>query len=44
MADNRWIRVSDQDRENAAELLIEAYAVGRVSREENLLLEIKGDV
>jgi Domain of unknown function (DUF1707) len=34
MADNRWIRVSDQDRENAAEFLIEAYAVGRVSREE----------
>jgi hypothetical protein len=34
MADNRWIRVSDQDRENAVELLIEAYAVGRLSREE----------
>jgi len=26
--------VSDQDRENAVELLIEAYAVGRLSREE----------
>ena len=34
MADNRWIRVSDQDRENAAGLLSEAYAVGRLSREE----------
>ena len=34
MADNSWIRVSDQDRENAAGLLSEAYAVGRLSREE----------
>ena len=34
MADNRWIRVSDQDRENAAGLLSEAYAVGRLGREE----------
>jgi hypothetical protein len=34
MADNRWIRVSDQDRENAAGLLSQAYAVGRLSREE----------
>jgi hypothetical protein len=34
MADNRWIRASDQDRENAAELLSEAYAVGRLGREE----------
>ena len=28
------IRASDQDRESAAELLREAYAVGRLSREE----------
>jgi hypothetical protein len=34
MAADRWIRASDQDRDNAAELLIEAYAVGRLSREE----------
>jgi Domain of unknown function (DUF1707) len=34
MADNSWIRASDQDRENAAGLLSEAYAVGRLSREE----------
>jgi hypothetical protein len=34
MSADRWIRVSDQDRDNAAELLIEAYAVGRLSREE----------
>jgi hypothetical protein len=34
MADDRWIRASDQDRENAAELLSEAYAVGRLGREE----------
>jgi multiple sugar transport system ATP-binding protein len=34
MADNRWIRASDQDREDAAESLSEAYAVGRLSREE----------
>jgi Domain of unknown function (DUF1707) len=34
MADNRWIRASDQDRENSAELLVEAYALGRLSREE----------
>jgi Domain of unknown function (DUF1707) len=34
MADDRWIRASDQDREDAADLLSEAYAVGRLSREE----------
>ena len=34
MATNRWIRVSDQDRLSAAELLSEAYAVGRLSRAE----------
>jgi hypothetical protein len=30
----RASRASDQDRDDAAELLIEAYAVGRLSREE----------
>jgi len=34
MADDRWIRASDQDREDAADLLSEAYAVGRLNREE----------
>lgn len=34
MANNRWIRVSDQDRLSAVELLGEAYAVGRLSRAE----------
>jgi hypothetical protein len=34
MTADRWIRASDQDRDDAAELLIEAYAVGRLSREE----------
>lgn len=34
MTADRWVRASDQDRENAAELLSEAYAVGRLSREE----------
>jgi hypothetical protein len=34
MAIDRWIRVSDQDRQSAVELLSEAYAVGRLSREE----------
>jgi Domain of unknown function (DUF1707) len=34
MGDNRRIRASDQDRENAAGLLSEAYAAGRLSREE----------
>jgi uncharacterized protein DUF1707 len=34
MATDRWIRASDQDRDNAAELLSEAYAVGRLGREE----------
>jgi Domain of unknown function (DUF1707) len=34
MAAERSIRASDQDRESAAELLSEAYAVGRLSREE----------
>jgi DUF1707 SHOCT-like domain len=30
----RCIRASDRDRENVAEFLMEAYAVGRLSREE----------
>jgi len=34
MAAERSIRASDQDRESAAESLSEAYAVGRLSREE----------
>jgi hypothetical protein len=34
MTSDRWIRASDQDRDDAAELLIEAYAVGRLSRKE----------
>ena len=34
MATHRWIRASDQDRKSAAELLSEAYAVGRLSGEE----------
>ncbi len=34
MATDRWIRVSDQDRHSAVELLSEAYAVGRLNREE----------
>jgi hypothetical protein len=34
MAVDRAIRASDQDRDSAAELLSEAYAVGRLSREE----------
>jgi Domain of unknown function (DUF1707) len=34
MAPDRRIRASDQDRESTAELLSEAYAVGRLSREE----------
>ena len=34
MATDRWIRMSDQDRQSAIELLSEAYAVGRLSREE----------
>jgi hypothetical protein len=34
MATDRWIRVSDEDRQGAVELLSEAYAVGRLSREE----------
>ena len=34
MATDRRIRASDQDRENAAEFLREAYVVGRLSREE----------
>jgi Domain of unknown function (DUF1707) len=34
MATNRWIRASDQDRQSAVELLSEAYAVGRLRREE----------
>src|SRR5712671_6143612 len=34
MATDRWIRASDQDRHSAVELLSEAYAVGRLNREE----------
>jgi Domain of unknown function (DUF1707) len=34
MTDERSIRASDQDRESASELLSEAYAVGRLNREE----------
>jgi hypothetical protein len=34
MASDRWIRASDEDRESAAELLSDAYAVGRLNREE----------
>jgi hypothetical protein len=34
MATDRRMRASDQDRESAAELLREAYAVGRLNREE----------
>jgi hypothetical protein len=34
MTANRVIRASDQDRDSAAELLSEAYAVGRLSRAE----------
>jgi hypothetical protein len=34
MGTNRWIRVSDQDRQCVVEWLSEAYAVGRLSREE----------
>jgi hypothetical protein len=34
MATERWIRASDQDRESAVELLGEAYAAGRLNREE----------
>jgi hypothetical protein len=33
MAADRWIRASDQDRQSDAELLSEAYAMGRLSRE-----------
>jgi hypothetical protein len=34
MTTDRWMRASDQDRENAAAMLREAYAVGRLSRAE----------
>lgn len=34
MTAERWVRASDQDRDSAVELLSEAYAVGRLSREE----------
>jgi Domain of unknown function (DUF1707) len=34
MAADREMRASDEDRDGAAELLSEAYAVGRLSREE----------
>ncbi len=34
MSTDRWIRASDQDRERVIGVLCDAYAVGRVSREE----------
>ena len=34
MTTDRWLRVSDQDRQSAVELFSEAYAVGRLSHEE----------
>jgi hypothetical protein len=34
MSTDRWIRASDQDREKVIGVLCDAYAVGRVSREE----------
>lgn len=34
MSNYRWMRASDQDREEAAALLGDAYAVGRLTREE----------
>jgi hypothetical protein len=34
MTADRWIRASDQDRQSAVELFSDAYAVGRLSRDE----------
>jgi Domain of unknown function (DUF1707) len=34
MTTDRWMRASDQDRDNATEVLSEAYAVGRLGRHE----------
>jgi Domain of unknown function (DUF1707) len=34
MSTDRWMRASDQDREDATELLRDGYAVGRLSRAE----------
>lgn len=34
MINDRWMRASDTDREQVAELLCEAYAAGRLNREE----------
>lgn len=34
MSTDRWMRASDQDREGVADVLREAYAVGRLNREE----------
>jgi uncharacterized membrane protein len=34
MGTNRWMRASDRDRDEAVELLRDAYTVGRLSREE----------
>lgn len=34
MTTDRWIRLSDQDRQSAVELFSAAYAVGRLSREQ----------
>ncbi|MBV9204211.1 MAG: DUF1707 domain-containing protein [Actinobacteria bacterium] len=34
MSTDRWLRASDQDREGVADVLREAYAVGRLNREE----------
>ena len=34
MSTGRWIRASDQDRDKVVDVLRDAYAVGRLSREE----------
>ena len=34
MNNDRWMRASDQDRDRIAEVLRDAYAVGRLSRDE----------
>lgn len=34
MNTDRWMRASDQDRDKVAELLRDAYAIGRLSRDE----------
>ena len=43
MADDRLIRASDQDREKTAELLSEAYALGRLSRREQQTIDLALD-